>query len=94
MDVDRSWHRTLNAVSKQSEQAPQADDTVCYEGPMYSLVCMLVCHDATGDYTPDLGRTPMAAQDPTLQNVAQSTGYEMKEGDKQLQPEKKKGWFF
>jgi rhodanese-related sulfurtransferase len=48
----------------------------------------------TGDYKPDLGRTPMAAADPTLQNVAQSTGYEMKEGDKALQQEeKKKGWF-
>lgn len=46
-----------------------------------------------GDYKPDLGRTPMAAQDPTLQNAAQSAGYEMKEGDKALQPEKKKNWF-
>ncbi|KAF8073226.1 Cers5 [Scenedesmus sp. PABB004] len=39
-----------------------------------------------GDYTPDLGRTPMAAADPTLQNVSQTVGYEAKEGDKAAAP--------
>lgn len=34
---------------------------------------------AAGDYSPDVGRTPMAAAEPTLQQVAQSVGYEMKE---------------
>jgi hypothetical protein len=48
-----------------------------------------------GTYTPDLGRTPMAAQDPTLSNISQSTGYEQKEGDKQLETAapQKKNWF-
>jgi len=46
----------------------------------------------TGQYSPDLGRTPMAAKDPTLANVAQGAGYEMKDSDKPLQPQKK-NWF-
>ena len=31
---------------------------------------------AAGNYTPDLGRTPMAAKDPTLLNAAHSAGYD------------------
>ena len=46
-----------------------------------------------GNYTPDLGRTPMAAKDPTLLNAAQGAGYELKEGDKPFQQQEKKGWF-
>lgn len=53
----------------------------------------LLCCAAPGEYVPDLGRTPMAAQDPTLANVAQSAGYEMKETDKALQPAEKKNWW-
>jgi hypothetical protein len=33
-----------------------------------------------GEYSPDVGRTPMAAAEPTLQQqVQQSVGYEVKE---------------
>lgn len=46
----------------------------------------------TGNYKPELGRTPMAAAEPTFKNINQSIGYEMKEGDKVVQ-EAKKGWF-
>lgn len=47
-----------------------------------------------GSYTPDLGRTPMAAKDPTLLNAGQSAAYETKEGDKPAaEAQEKKGWF-
>uniref|UniRef100_A0A383WG05 Rhodanese domain-containing protein n=1 Tax=Tetradesmus obliquus TaxID=3088 RepID=A0A383WG05_TETOB len=47
-----------------------------------------------GTYTPDLGRTPMAAQDPAVNSIAQSTGYEQQAGDKQQpEPAQKKKWF-
>jgi len=35
----------------------------------------------------------MAAKDPALQNAAQSAGYEIKDSDKPLEPQKKSGWF-
>lgn len=47
----------------------------------------------TGEYTPDLGRTPMAAQDPTLQLAVESAAYETKDGDKPAEQQQKKGWF-
>lgn len=56
---------------------------------------LLLCPTA-GNYVPDLGRTPMAAKDPSLQNVAQSAGYENNPGDKPYDPnqqKEKKGWF-
>jgi hypothetical protein len=46
-----------------------------------------------GDYTPDLGRTPMAAQDPSLQRAGESAAYETKDGDKPAEQQQKKGWF-
>lgn len=46
-----------------------------------------------GAYTPDLGRTPMAAKDPTLLNVSQSVAYESRDGDKPAEQQKKSGWF-
>jgi hypothetical protein len=46
-----------------------------------------------GDYAPELGRTPLAAAEPTLQRINQSVGYEQRAGDtKQAVPEKKKTW--
>lgn len=57
------------------------------------LRCAVPCY-AAGSYTPDLGRTPMAAKDPTLLNAAQGASYEMREGDKPAeQQQKKSGWF-
>jgi hypothetical protein len=56
---------------------------------------LLLC-PCSGEYVPDLGRTPMAAKDPTLLNAAQSAGYEMNPGDKPYdanQKQEKKGWF-
>lgn len=41
-----------------------------------------------GDYKPELGRTPMAAAEPTLKQINQERGYEMKEGDKPLDAKK------
>lgn len=35
----------------------------------------------------------MAAKDPTLLNAAQGAGYEMKQRDKPLEQQEKKGWF-
>lgn len=35
-----------------------------------------------GEYKPDIGRTPMAAQDPTLARLSAETGYELRPGDK------------
>lgn len=32
----------------------------------------------SGEYKPDIGRTPMAAAEPTLQRVNQERGYEMR----------------
>lgn len=63
--------------------------------PTSLLVCCPAASAAplTGNYTPDLGRTPMAAKDPTLLNAAQGAGYELKEGDKPFQQQEKKGWF-
>jgi hypothetical protein len=57
----------------------------------HGLLCQTLV--SAGTYTPDLGRTPMAAQDPMLSNIAQSTGYEQQQGDKQLEPAQKKNWF-
>ncbi|GLI61163.1 hypothetical protein VaNZ11_003449 [Volvox africanus] len=42
-----------------------------------------------GDYTPDLGRTPMAAAEPTLQRLNQERGYEMRPEDKPVDSSKK-----
>lgn len=36
-----------------------------------------------GEYAPDLGRTPMAAAEPMLQNINQAVGYELRANDKQ-----------
>lgn len=36
------------------------------------------------------GRTPNAAVDPTFKHINQERGYEVKEGDKVVEPEKKK----
>lgn len=43
-----------------------------------------------GDYSPDVGRTPMAAAEPTLQLLNQERGYEMNEKDKKIEEQKKK----
>lgn len=42
-----------------------------------------------GDYRPDIGRTPMAAAEPTLQRITQETGYEMRPEDKPVEAGKK-----
>ncbi|GIL95245.1 hypothetical protein Vretimale_1273 [Volvox reticuliferus] len=42
-----------------------------------------------GDYTPDIGRTPMAAAEPTLQRLNQERGYEMRPEDKPVESSKK-----
>jgi rhodanese-related sulfurtransferase len=84
--------RSLQAAYKllnESKLAP--DDVVHLERGLYGWYQANL--PIEGNYVPDLGRTPMAAQDPTLQNVAQSTGYEMKEGDKAMEPAQKKNWF-
>ncbi len=36
----------------------------------------------TGDFKPDMGRTPNAVEDPTMKAVRQSSGYEMRPEDK------------
>jgi rhodanese-related sulfurtransferase len=38
--------------------------------------------EMVGEYKPDIGRTPMAAQDPTLARLSAETGYEVRPGDK------------
>eukprot|EP00199_Chlamydomonas_sp_CCMP681_P005500 CAMPEP_0119105680 /NCGR_PEP_ID=MMETSP1180-20130426/3583_1 /TAXON_ID=3052 ORGANISM="Chlamydomonas cf sp, Strain CCMP681" /NCGR_SAMPLE_ID=MMETSP1180 /ASSEMBLY_ACC=CAM_ASM_000741 /LENGTH=243 /DNA_ID=CAMNT_0007090803 /DNA_START=57 /DNA_END=788 /DNA_ORIENTATION=- len=38
--------------------------------------------EGTGEYKPDIGRTPSAAAEPTLESIRASTGYQMREGDK------------
>uniref|UniRef100_A0A7S0RIG6 Rhodanese domain-containing protein n=1 Tax=Chlamydomonas leiostraca TaxID=1034604 RepID=A0A7S0RIG6_9CHLO len=38
--------------------------------------------EGEGEYAPDIGRTPMAAAEPTLQVIRQSAGYEMRSTDK------------
>lgn len=45
-----------------------------------------------GDYQPELGRTPMAAAEPTLQRITEEKGYETRPGDKAV--ETKKNWPF
>jgi hypothetical protein len=61
---------------------------------MFAVLTLIAwSYMVAGTYTPDLGRTPMAAQDPMLSNIAQSTGYEQQQGDKQLEPAQKKNWF-
>ncbi|KAG2484184.1 hypothetical protein HYH03_016996 [Edaphochlamys debaryana] len=49
-----------------------------------------------GEYRPDIGRTPMAVAEPQLKNIAASTGYEMRPGDKAVEEPKKepKKFFF
>ncbi|KAG2436239.1 hypothetical protein HXX76_006550 [Chlamydomonas incerta] len=46
----------------------------------------------SGDYKPDIGRTPMAAAEPTLQRVNQERGYEMRPEDKPVEAASKKLW--
>ncbi|MEW5317100.1 MAG: hypothetical protein WDW38_008428 [Sanguina aurantia] len=43
-----------------------------------------------GDYTPDVGRTPSAAAEPTLSLLNQARGYELNANDRVAAPEKKK----
>ncbi|KXZ50257.1 hypothetical protein GPECTOR_17g895 [Gonium pectorale] len=45
-----------------------------------------------GDYKPDIGRTPMAAAEPTLQRLNQERGYEMRPEDKPVEAAKKWPW--
>jgi rhodanese-related sulfurtransferase len=42
-----------------------------------------------GDYVPDIGRTPAGASDPTLKNVSEGTGYDMRPDDKPQEVKKK-----
>eukprot|EP00878_Enallax_costatus_P008267 GHUV01008643.1.p1 GENE.GHUV01008643.1~~GHUV01008643.1.p1 ORF type:complete len:142 (+),score=29.64 GHUV01008643.1:1345-1770(+) len=86
--------RSLQAAYKVLTEAGKTSDEVAHlERGLYGWYQAEL--PIVGDYKPDVGRTPMAAQEPTLQDAAQSSAYETKEGDKQMQPaEKKKGWFF
>jgi hypothetical protein len=49
-----------------------------------------------GNYAPDVGRTPSAASEPSLQRISQSVGYEQRGDDAQpaAAQEKKKNWPF
>ncbi len=38
--------------------------------------------EGTGEYVPDLGRTPQSAGEPMLQQVRASTGYQIRADDK------------
>eukprot|EP00879_Flechtneria_rotunda_P025443 GHRR01027040.1.p2 GENE.GHRR01027040.1~~GHRR01027040.1.p2 ORF type:complete len:144 (+),score=30.93 GHRR01027040.1:794-1225(+) len=83
--------RSLQASYKLiKEGGLSADDVVHLERGVYGWYQASL--PIVGQYTPDLGRTPMAAQDATLQNTAQGVGYDMKATDKPLEPAKK-NWF-
>lgn len=84
--------RSLQAAYKLIDEAGlTADDVVHLERGVYGWYQAEL--PMIGDYTPDLGRTPMAAKDPALQNAAQSAAYETKDSDKPLEQPKKSGWF-
>lgn len=83
--------RSLQAAFKLIKEGGLSGDSVAHlERGVYGWYQAEL--PMTGQYSPDLGRTPMAAKDPTLANVAQGAGYEMKDSDKPLQPQKK-NWF-
>eukprot|EP00882_Tetradesmus_deserticola_P009218 GHRQ01009722.1.p2 GENE.GHRQ01009722.1~~GHRQ01009722.1.p2 ORF type:complete len:254 (+),score=104.27 GHRQ01009722.1:215-976(+) len=85
--------RSLQAAWKIiTEGGVGADDVAHLERGLYGWYQAEL--PIEGTYTPDLGRTPMAAQDPAVNNIAQSQGYEQKPGDKQQeQAAQKKNWF-
>lgn len=85
--------RSLQAAFKlMSEAGFSADDVVHLERGLYGWYQAGL--PIKGDYTPDIGRTPMAAADGALQSTIQASGYEMKQGDKPLQEANaKKDWF-
>lgn len=84
--------RSLQAAFKLIDEAGlTADDVVHLERGVYGWYQSGL--PMVGSYTPDLGRTPMAAKDPTLLNAVQGAGYELKEGDKPLDQPAKKNWF-
>ena len=90
-DAGGTLRPTVNFPQGKASRSLQAAHIIISQGLTSGEVCHLdrglygwyqEDQSMVGDYKPDIGRSPMAAQDPTLSVVSASTGYEIRPGDK------------